>query len=137
MKGNLQIPYGKSRGLSPRFSHRRYRRRDDIDGHIEFGGTLKIEDRRFGHPNARREEASFLYDETTRFYIDAAIARGKPGLRDGLERTWGAPVEPAKSELMEIIFAPPWGTDGVRTVNGARPPIHPGAAGSARRRSRP
>ena len=48
---------------------------DDIDTYIEYGGTLKIGDRRFGHADARREEASFRDDESARFYVDTAIAR--------------------------------------------------------------
>ncbi|MBR4614342.1 MAG: ATP-binding protein, partial [Kiritimatiellae bacterium] len=59
----------------PFHEHARLLGTDDIDEYIEFGGTLKIGDRRFGHPDARREEASFRDDETTRFYIDTAIAR--------------------------------------------------------------
>ena len=48
---------------------------DDIDAYIEYGGTLKIGDRRLGHADARREEASFRDDESARFYVDTAIAR--------------------------------------------------------------
>ncbi len=65
--------------------HARLLGTDDIDDYIEFGGTFKIGDRRFGHPDARREEASFRDDETTRFYIDTAIARNIQHSLKGLE----------------------------------------------------
>ena len=65
--------------------HARLLGTDDIDEYIEFGGTFKIGDRRFGHPDARREEASFRDDETTRFYIDTAIARNIQHSLKGLE----------------------------------------------------
>lgn len=48
---------------------------DDIDTYIEYGGTLKVGDRRLDHADARREEASFRDDESARFYVDTAIAR--------------------------------------------------------------
>ena len=65
--------------------HARLLGTDDIDEYIEFGGTFKIGERRFGHPDARREEASFRDDETTRFYIDTAIARNIQHSLKGLE----------------------------------------------------
>ena len=69
----------------PFHEHARLLGTDDIDEYIEFGGTFKIGDRRFGHPDARREEASFRDDETTRFYIDTAIARNIQHSLKGLE----------------------------------------------------
>ena len=69
----------------PFHEHARLLGTDDIDDYIEFGGTFKIGDRRFGHPDARREEASFRDDETTRFYIDTAIARNIQHSLKGLE----------------------------------------------------
>ena len=65
--------------------HARLLGTDDIDEYIEYGGTLKIGDRRFGHPDARREEASFRDDEATRFYIDTAIARNIQHSLKGME----------------------------------------------------
>lgn len=55
--------------------HMRLLGEEDIDGYIEYGGTLKVGDARLGHPDARRDEASFRDDESTRFYVDTAIAR--------------------------------------------------------------
>ena len=55
--------------------HARLLGTDDVDTYIEYGGTLKAGDRRLGHADARREEASFRDDESTRFYVDTAIAR--------------------------------------------------------------
>ena len=69
----------------PFHEHARLLGTDDIDEYIEFGGTFKIGDRRFGHPDARREEASFRDNETTRFYIDTAIARNIQHSLKGLE----------------------------------------------------
>ena len=69
----------------PFHEHARLLGTDNIDDYIEFGGTFKIGDRRFGHPAARREEASFRDDETTRFYIDTAIARNIQHSLKGLE----------------------------------------------------
>lgn len=69
----------------PFHEHARLLGTDDIVDYIEFGGTFKIGDRRFGHPDARREEASFRDDETTRLYIDTAIARNIQHSLKGLE----------------------------------------------------
>lgn len=60
------IPFGE---------HCRLLKTADIDRYIEFGGTLKCGERDFDSPDARNDEASFRDDETTRFYIDTAIAR--------------------------------------------------------------
>jgi len=65
--------------------HSRLLGTDDIDEYIEFGGTFKIGDRRFDHPDARREDASFRDDEAARFYIDTAIARNIQHSLKGLE----------------------------------------------------
>ena len=65
--------------------HARLLGTDDIDEYIEYGGTLKIGDRRFGHPDASREDASFRDNETTRFYIDTAIARNIQHSLKGME----------------------------------------------------
>lgn len=65
--------------------HARLLGTDDIDEYIEYGGTFKIGERRFGHPDARRDEASFRDDESTRFYIDTAIARNIQHSLKGLE----------------------------------------------------
>ena len=59
----------------PYAEHRRLLGGDDVDDYVEYGGTLKVGDSRLGHPDARREEASFRDDESTRFYVDTAIAR--------------------------------------------------------------
>ena len=65
--------------------HSRLLGTDDIDEYIEFGGTFKIGDRRFDHPDARREDASFRDNEAARFYIDTAIARNIQHSLKGLE----------------------------------------------------
>ena len=65
--------------------HSRLLGTDDIDEYIEFGGTFKIGDRRFDHPDARREDASFRDDEAARFYVDTAIARNIQHSLKGLE----------------------------------------------------
>ena len=65
--------------------HARLLGTDEIDEYIEYGGTFKIGERRFGHPDARRDEASFRDDESTRFYIDTAIARNIQHSLKGLE----------------------------------------------------
>ena len=48
---------------------------DDIDTYIEYGGTLKVGDRRLDHADARREEASFRDDESARLSDMAALWR--------------------------------------------------------------
>ena len=65
--------------------HARLLGTDDIDEYIEYGGTFKIGDRRFDHPDARREDASFRDDEAARFYIDTAISRNIQHSLNGLE----------------------------------------------------
>ena len=47
----------------------------DIDEYIRFGGLMKVGETAFGDEDARREDASFRDDESTRRYIDTAIAR--------------------------------------------------------------
>ena len=65
--------------------HARLLKTDDIDEYIEYGGTFKIGERRFGHPDAKRDEASFRDDESARFHIDTAIARNIQHSLKGLE----------------------------------------------------
>lgn len=65
--------------------HARLLGTDDIDEYIEYGGTFKIGERGFGHPDAKRDDASFRDDESTRFYIDTAIARNIQHSLKGLE----------------------------------------------------
>ena len=55
--------------------HARLLGTDDIDGYIGFGGTLRTGSILFDHRDAKNDAASFRSDETTRFYIDTAIAR--------------------------------------------------------------
>lgn len=59
----------------PFHEHARLLGTDDVDTYVEFGGTLKLGDRRLDHADARREDASFRDDESTRFYVDTAIAK--------------------------------------------------------------
>ena len=47
----------------------------DIDEYIRFGGLMKVGETSFDDADARREDASFRDDESTRRYIDTAIAR--------------------------------------------------------------
>ena len=47
----------------------------DIDEYIRFGGLMKVGETAFDDEDARREDASFRDDESTRRYIDTAIAR--------------------------------------------------------------
>ena len=47
----------------------------DVDEYICHGGLMKRGETAFDDPDARREEASFRDDESTRRYIDTAIAR--------------------------------------------------------------
>ena len=55
--------------------HARLLGTDDIDSYIGFGGTLRTGSILFDHRDAKNDAASFRNDETTRFYIDTAIAR--------------------------------------------------------------
>ena len=55
--------------------HARLLRTDDVDGYIRFGGTLRKGELDFDNPAYRSEEVSFRSDESTRKYIDTAIAR--------------------------------------------------------------
>ena len=48
---------------------------NDIDGYIRFGGTLRKGELDFDNPVYQSEEVSFRSDESTRKYIDTAIAR--------------------------------------------------------------
>lgn len=47
----------------------------DVDNYIGFGGTLRTGSILFDHKDAKNDAASFRSDESTRFYIDTAIAR--------------------------------------------------------------
>ncbi|MBQ6663383.1 MAG: AAA family ATPase [Firmicutes bacterium] len=47
----------------------------DVDTYIRYGGTFHIGSTDFGDPDLRDESVSFRDDETTRKYIDTAIAR--------------------------------------------------------------
>lgn len=47
----------------------------DIDEYIRFGGLMKVGETVFDDEDARCEDASFRDDESTRRYIDTAIAR--------------------------------------------------------------
>ena len=55
--------------------HARLLKTDDIDGYIRFGGTLRKGELDFENPVYQSEEVSFRSDESTRKYIDTAIAR--------------------------------------------------------------
>lgn len=55
--------------------HARLLGTDDVDTYINFGGTLRAGEILFSHADAKNDAASFRDDETTRFYIDTAIAR--------------------------------------------------------------
>ena len=55
--------------------HARLLGTDDVDEYIRFGGTLRAGEILFSHKDAKNDSASFRSDETTRFYIDTAIAR--------------------------------------------------------------
>lgn len=55
--------------------HARLLGTDDIDNYIGFGGTLRTGSILFDHRDAKNDAASFRSDESTRFYIDTAIAR--------------------------------------------------------------
>ena len=55
--------------------HARLLDTDNVDEYIRLGGTLRAGELLFGHKDAKNDSASFRNDETTRFYIDTAIAR--------------------------------------------------------------
>ncbi len=55
--------------------HARLLGTDDVDEYIRLGGTLRAGKILFDHKDAKNDSASFRSDETTRFYIDTAIAR--------------------------------------------------------------
>ena len=55
--------------------HARLLGTDDVDEYIRFGGTLRAGEILFSHRDAKNDSASFRNNETTRFYIDTAIAR--------------------------------------------------------------
>ena len=55
--------------------HARLLKTDDVDGYIRFGGTLRKGELDFDNPAYQSEEVSFRSDESTRKYIDTAIAR--------------------------------------------------------------
>ena len=48
---------------------------DDIDEYIRYGGTLKVGETNFEDTDANAFDASFRTDESTRRYIDTAIAQ--------------------------------------------------------------
>jgi len=54
--------------------HSRLLKVDDVDDYIRYGGTLRMGERDFDDPAAFAADASFRDDETTRRYIDTAIA---------------------------------------------------------------
>ena len=47
----------------------------EVDEYIRYGGLMKAGETAFDDPDARSDEASFRDDESTRRYIDTAIAR--------------------------------------------------------------
>lgn len=55
--------------------HSRLLKTDDIDEYIRYGGMLRAGELAFDDPTARADDASFRDDESTRRYIDTAIAR--------------------------------------------------------------
>lgn len=59
----------------PYAEHARLLRTPDIDEYIRFGGMLQAGELAFTDDDARREDASFRTDESTRRYIDTAIAQ--------------------------------------------------------------
>ncbi len=54
--------------------HSRLLKVDDVDDYIRYGGTLRMGERDFDDPAAFAADASFRDDETTRQYVDTAIA---------------------------------------------------------------
>lgn len=59
----------------PYAEHARLLKTPDIDEYIRFGGMLQAGELAFTDEDARREDASFRTDESTRRYIDTAIAQ--------------------------------------------------------------
>ena len=59
----------------PYSEHARLLKTPDIDEYIRFGGMLQAGELAFTDADARREDASFRTDESTRRYIDTAIAQ--------------------------------------------------------------
>ena len=59
----------------PYSEHARLLKTPDIDEYIRFGGMLQAGELAFTDSDARREDASFRTDESTRRYIDTAIAQ--------------------------------------------------------------
>lgn len=55
--------------------HARLLKTDDIDEYIRFGGMLRAGELAFDDPAALADDASFRDNESTRRYIDTAIAR--------------------------------------------------------------
>ena len=54
--------------------HSRLLKTDDVDEYIRYGGTLRMGERNLDDPAAFAADASFRDDETTRRYVDTAIA---------------------------------------------------------------
>jgi len=54
--------------------HSRLLKVDDVDEYIRYGGTLRMGTRDLDNPAAFAADASFRDDETTRVYVDTAIA---------------------------------------------------------------
>ena len=54
--------------------HSRLLKTDDVDEYIRYGGTLRMGERDLDDPAAFAADASFRDDETTRKYVDTAIA---------------------------------------------------------------
>ena len=54
--------------------HSRLLKTDDVDEYIRYGGTLRMGERNLDDPAAFAADASFRDDETTRKYVDTAIA---------------------------------------------------------------
>ena len=59
----------------PYAEHARLLKTPDIDEYIRLGGMLQAGELAFADDDARREDASFRTDESTRRYIDTAIAQ--------------------------------------------------------------
>ena len=59
----------------PYAEHARLLKTDDIDDYIRYGGMLQAGELAFRDADARRDDASFRDDESTRRYIDTAIAQ--------------------------------------------------------------
>ena len=59
----------------PYAEHARLLKTDDIDDYIRYGGMLQAGELAFHDADARRDDASFRDDESTRRYVDTAIAQ--------------------------------------------------------------